>query len=659
MGVKYGTDGTLNVNTVRYNYKQARNMIADGCYGLTFNSTALWNNAIVSTSPAGYKSYRAFKLTYNNLTQEIYPLVTSHIYYFSYYYRLSSSTTTACRIVAMQTSGGYQSVSSSASIPSTGGNWVHRSHRFVYYKASTDTGVFKIMAYTNADSSASNAYVSKFILIDLTDTFGAGNEPSLEWCDQNIREHEVYVNFGNKSATVGYNDSTSYTFSNWASNIRFNYQSLPGTWEPSDYMWYLDPPASSFYCAVYSAANISLTQGETTYFQTYVYLDGDRANYKQQFNLYWPEAEPVLGNVLATIGETFNGGGSMRGWNRVSMYGVRNSWSSGSYRMRFDFQNNYYPKLLRMTGNILLNPEGNITQYNSYNGTAIKLGDINKEWCDRWIDGRSSSIIHIKDPKKTTVVFNPNEYEILDYIESDGNQYIDTGVTATTTRNAVLVFSPNDVMPNGSADVLAAYDGTNKIYFAHLYHSSIGFSNTYNNSQVFYAPTPAVVGHNYVVSTYLDGAGVVMPQPVMSVSDAGTGKSDIVNTTRASATLSQTLYLFGRNNRGTFDYGFKGKMYNAMLGDGTVLGNLLNLVPARRLADGAIGMVDKPTGQFYENRGLGAFIAGPTTGQYLKYANHAYDVVCNDIEIRPEIKKVYFDSTGTIRCRKLVKTQKY
>jgi hypothetical protein len=40
------------------------------------------------------------------------------------------------------------------------------------------------------------------------------------------------------------------------------------------------------------------------------------------------------------------------------------------------------------------------------------MSDINKEWCDRWIDGRSSPIIHIKDHNNTSIKFN-TDYDIV------------------------------------------------------------------------------------------------------------------------------------------------------------------------------------------------------------------------------------------------------
>ena len=39
--------------------------------------------------------------------------------------------------------------------------------------------------------------------------------------------------------------------------------------------------------------------------------------------------------------------------------------------------------------------------------------------------------------------------------------------------------------------------------------------------------------------------------------------------------------------------------------------------------------------------------------------NTDYDIVCNDIEIRPEQNKIYFKPDGTIVCKNLIKTQEY
>ena len=62
-----------------------------------------------------------------------------------------------------------------------------------YYKklsgsfyASTD----EMEIWYGGDTAGSKAYFDGYLLVDLTETFGAGNEPSQEWCDANINWFE-------------------------------------------------------------------------------------------------------------------------------------------------------------------------------------------------------------------------------------------------------------------------------------------------------------------------------------------------------------------------------------------------------------------------------------------------------------------------------------
>lgn len=116
-----------------------------------------------------------------------------------------------------------------------------------------------------------------------------------------------------------------------------------------------------------------------------------------------PEAEPPLGEVLIVSNKDFNGGGGMREWKRASFFNNRNTFSNGNYKLRIDYNNNKRINELRLTAINLQKVSSNVSQYNSYNNTNISETDVNKEWCDRWIDGRSSPIIHIKDPNNVKI----------------------------------------------------------------------------------------------------------------------------------------------------------------------------------------------------------------------------------------------------------------
>ena len=59
MSITFGHDGTLYCNTVKYNWKQARNLIADGCYANVSGIFSFMNGAN-TVSDQGYKAYRSF-----------------------------------------------------------------------------------------------------------------------------------------------------------------------------------------------------------------------------------------------------------------------------------------------------------------------------------------------------------------------------------------------------------------------------------------------------------------------------------------------------------------------------------------------------------------------------------------------------------------------
>lgn len=413
MAIKFGADGTLYCNTVRYNYKQARNMIADGSYG-NISGTRVWKNLTssnVSTSPAGYKSYRAFKLCTNAewIQQNLPNMYKSHKYYLGCMYKKNFEGNCTISIK-------YDAVDKHV-LPTanTNNNWVKTSIVFYPEKdiLSKENDIEFIMWADGQVATTSNPmYVCRAMLIDLTETFGEGNEPSKEWCDNNIREWEVYVNYGNYLSAVSPTNITSiFTTSQLGTRGNFNYLQLDSHWEPREYMYYL--PGSASYVEGFLISKNGCTLNNT--FQYYVYWEEylERTDVSQSCDFYFPIVDSgIMGSVPFVNELEFNGGGGMRDWKRASAFSKRTSFTNGSYPMRFDFNNGKKTNVLRVTALNLMNVQTSLSQYNAYNGTSATLDDINKEWCDRWIDGRSSPIIHIKDPAKTSIKFNTS-YDII------------------------------------------------------------------------------------------------------------------------------------------------------------------------------------------------------------------------------------------------------
>ena len=421
MAIKFGTDGTIYCNTVRYNYKQARNMIADSCYG-NISGTQVWANVVASTNPAGYKSYRCFGVDNTNMTTQRLPtLYSGHKYYFSCRYQ----TTNTSNYSIVLRNNASDIAGTNLFVGSTNGNYV-LSSIIVTMPSNVANNVGDVCIWCG---TSTKVYASRFILVDLTDTFGSGNEPSKEWCDNNIREQETLCNFGNVSNNVTYsNIATRYAVSNLGKSD-YNYLQLDSNWEPRDYMYYLQGLSNYTEGYLYSDSAFDLDNTKTYY--AYVDQHTEQVSGVTQSNdFYFPVAEPLMGQIPLVDETTFNGGGGMRDWKRVSAFAKRTSFSNGAYNSRFDFNNMKQTNSQRLTAFNIMNVVLSVNQYNTSNGTSITINDVNKEWCDRWIDGRSSPIIHIKDPANTSIKFNTaydivcNDIEIrpeLNKIIFDGN----------------------------------------------------------------------------------------------------------------------------------------------------------------------------------------------------------------------------------------------
>lgn len=420
MSVKFGKDGTIYCNTVRYNYKEARNMIADGCYG-NISGIQVWAGAVASTNPKGYKSYRCFKIAPNKtIAQSLPTLITNHKYYYSARVYSDGALNGAIRLT--------DSSANALSEIYLGSHYT--SHTLVSNLFTPTYNIRNIILF--CVNYNNNAYLSKFIMIDLTDTFGAGNEPTKEWCDNNIREQQTICNFGNVANHVTYsNIETRYTGVH-VSKLNYNYLQLDSNWEPRDYMYYLQGLAKYVKGYLGSASAFALDNTRTYY--AYVEQHTEQVSGVTQSNdFYFPVAQPSMGSIPLVDETTFNGGGGMRDWKRVSAFATRTSFSSGSYKSRFNFNNNKQTNVQRLTAFNIVNVRSPLTQYNNYNGTSVTMNDINKEWCDRWIDGRSSPVIHIKDPANTSIKFN-TDYDIICNdieIRPELNKIIFDGTTGT------------------------------------------------------------------------------------------------------------------------------------------------------------------------------------------------------------------------------------
>lgn len=180
----------------------------------------------------------------------------------------------------------------------------------------------------------------------------------------------------------------------------------------------------------------------------------------------------------------------------------------------------------------------------------------------------------------------PAGYTEYDYIEATGTQYIDTGYA-----------------PNADTEIIYTFQRT--------------ASQSYNVCELGVTPNPKIVlAGNYVsFGGKTDRTGNYGPDTIygyitiklnrVGLYDIlGRKTIDIGDTTANTGSLS--LYLMARNNNGTADRIAKEKMRYFSASENGV--KKIELIPAMRNSDGALGVYDTVRGVFLENAGTGSFL---------------------------------------------------
>ena len=185
----------------------------------------------------------------------------------------------------------------------------------------------------------------------------------------------------------------------------------------------------------------------------------------------------------------------------------------------------------------------------------------------------------------------PSGYKLLEYIQSSGTQYVDSGfVPNQDTRVKVecaLVPSTEDTRfllgSRSAANSNEFQIATSSGYYRTDYNTThSNLSNTSYGNEKFYI-------------------------------DKNKNVTNLNNEYSATATYSRfscpvNLYIFGTNNNGSFYHGATAKVYTCKIYDNDVL--VRDFVPCIK-DDGEFGLYDLVGKQFYGNVGTGTFTAGP------------------------------------------------
>lgn len=186
----------------------------------------------------------------------------------------------------------------------------------------------------------------------------------------------------------------------------------------------------------------------------------------------------------------------------------------------------------------------------------------------------------------------PSGYTQLEWIQSTGTQYIDSGVNASNSVGFEIDFETTSaISATGFGTIFGCINsGTNR-YNLGTYPDESGGQLTFGSN--VYNP---YLSTSTRLLLSLRGTNLTTPNGVQTVS--------------GSFSVGATITVFARKRvDGTIDEYSKTKLYYFKLYSDTTV--VRDFQPARRNSDNAVGLYDLQNGVFYTNGGSGSIVAGP------------------------------------------------
>lgn len=202
--------------------------------------------------------------------------------------------------------------------------------------------------------------------------------------------------------------------------------------------------------------------------------------------------------------------------------------------------------------------------------------------------GYATGYQKIKIPRKGSGKL-PEGYTELEYIESTGTQYIDTGVNPN--QNTRIICTTNLAKQNTAAWLFGARNGSGDSTFGFLTYQN-AYRSDYNTNQ-----------DQTISDTYTGFFTVDKDKNVTKIN----GETKITNAVGTFQT-SYPMFLFANNNGGRVAGYSSCAIQTCQIYDNDTL--VRDYVPAKN-SSGVVGLYDVANSMFYTNAGTGTFTAGP------------------------------------------------
>ena len=201
-----------------------------------------------------------------------------------------------------------------------------------------------------------------------------------------------------------------------------------------------------------------------------------------------------------------------------------------------------------------------------------------------------------------------NNFQLVEYLESTGTQYIDTGIVPSGGTKievyATLLENANKYSSLAGTVVACHYDTYNYTYFSPLYISTDGRLYYYFNSHNY-------TGYSYGINDNVRAVLSVNSDNTEATVEYRNVSKNITKTftKTGSITTDLSIYMFANSHctRGAIEQ-IKARIFYAKIWNNNTL--VRDFVPVIDAA-GVPCMWDKVSETFFYNAGTGNFIAGP------------------------------------------------
>ena len=301
-----------------------------------------------------------------------------------------------------------------------------------------------------------------------------------------------------------------------------------------------------------------------------------------------------------------NGNGIFPGWSDTKTFTVKNNSSiTLAYKFKiYDLTNNIVTKSIyyELTGNQGENiPKQLLGTTNRDISGSIIIGPHMTHSYTLTVYYENLDIDQSADKGKTfsfkigieSAKNYINDYQLVEYIESSGEEYIDTLYKPNNnTRVYTSYYKTNDysfvfgARTNYSVnDFFEFYDNSTRAYWAQFYNRNVGETIISHNNNTIHKVN---MGNGYA-----------------TIDDQ---KLNITDTT-ATFTGTYNLFIFGLNESGSIEgRKLNGRIYEFKIYDNGAI--VRSMMPAVRKSDNIIGMYDTVNNTFYVNKGTGSFTKG-------------------------------------------------